>query len=237
LLSAPVFAAAPSGATLPATVDLRPLCLAIRDQGQENSCMGFATSALRELSHAAASGTPLPDYLSPAYLYAKSRVYDGTFPADAGGSLADEFRALQNYGVCPEAFLPYEQGPAIAPSAASDVAAALFRIQQAFQFDLSLPFVNNIKTALANRQAVAIAFRLFQSFESPPADGVLALPNPDSENFLGGHGVLVCGYDDTKSWWIVRNQQGTKWGAGGYGFMPYGYEDFWTEAWTATPQT
>jgi C1A family cysteine protease len=57
------------------------------------------------------------------------------------------------------------------------------------------------------------------------------MPNKATEKLLGGHGVLICGYDDDRSVWIVRNQ----WGDHGYCYMPYGYESIWTEAWTAVP--
>jgi C1A family cysteine protease len=33
-----------------------------------------------------------------------------------------------------------------------------------------------------------------------------------SENCLGGHAVLVVGYDDTKKTWLMRNSWGDGWG-------------------------
>jgi hypothetical protein len=51
---------------------------------------------------------------------------------------------------------------------------------------------------------------------------------------LGGHAVVLVGYDDTEQQFIVRNSQGPSWGANGYGFVPYSYvlnpllaRDFW----------
>jgi C1A family cysteine protease len=61
------------------------------------------------------------------------------------------------------------------------------------------------------------------------------MPNKATEKLLGGHGVLICGYDDDRSVSIVRNQWGEQWGDHGYCYMPYGYESIWTEAWTALP--
>jgi hypothetical protein len=155
---------------------------------------------------------------------------DGTFPADSGASIADEFSALQNFGVCPEAFLPYEGDPAEAPTPAADVAALPFRLSQPIQVDRTDPV--SLKSVLASKQTITIGFTVYESFESPNAAGVVPLPNTSSEALLGGHGVLICGYDDANAWWIVRNQWGEDWGAGGYCFMPYGYEALWMEAWT-----
>jgi hypothetical protein len=216
---------------VPPAVDLRPLCLPIRAQGAEQACSGFATAAFREASHAAAAGSPLSGYLSPAYLYARTRMNDHTFPADSGASIADEFSVLQNYGVCPETVMPYRGNPNDAPSPIADTAAAPYRIiQPAIVYRDPV----SIKSALTEKQTVTIGFTVYESFEQD-SRGVLTLPDPAKEKVLGGHGVLVCGYDDARSWWIVRNQWGTAFGDNGYYYMPYGYEAFWTEAWTAVP--
>ena len=141
---------------------------------------------------------------------------------------------MANYGICPEAFLPFNQDPTQAPTPASDVAALPFRIKQPLQINPGDRIA--VKTALAGTQAVAIGFYLFDSFENPAPNGAVAIPNVNAENVHGGHAVLVCGYDDSKSWWIVRNQHGPTWADAGYCYMPYGYESIWTEAWTASPQ-
>ena len=47
--------------------------------------------------------------------------------------------------------------------------------------------------------------------------------------------MVVVGYDDSQSRFIVRNSWGTAWGLQGYFLMPYAYltnprlaDDFWT---------
>lgn len=51
---------------------------------------------------------------------------------------------------------------------------------------------------------------------------------------LGGHALVLVGYDDTEQTFVVRNSQGVSWGANGYGYIPYAYvlnamlaRDFW----------
>ena len=39
---------------------------------------------------------------------------------------------------------------------------------------------------------------------------------------LGGHFMLVVGYDDQQQCWIVKNSWGTSWGDGGFGLIGYG---------------
>jgi len=55
------------------------------------------------------------------------------------------------------------------------------------------------------------------------------------ENFLGGHAVMACGYDDSINCFIVRNSWGIEWGDEGYFYLPYEFitnpnlsDDFWT---------
>ena len=230
LLSAPRSHAVLTRAPLPAVVDHRAAMLPIRNQGNEGACSGFSTAANREAALALA-GIQLPDYLSPAYLYARTRMAEGSFPQDAGATIADEFGTLQAYGVCPESFLPYAQDPSEAPTPTADVAARQFRIGQPLAVDWSDP--DNVKQVLASGRVVTIGFEVFQSFERTGPDGIVPDLLPD-EPLLGGHGVLVVGYDDANGWWIVRNQWGQGWGAAGYCFQRYGYEGLaWTEAWTA----
>jgi C1A family cysteine protease len=54
------------------------------------------------------------------------------------------------------------------------------------------------------------------------------------EKVLGGHAVLVVGYDDSTQRFRVRNSWGSGWGQQGYFTMPYAYlldarlsQDFW----------
>lgn len=41
-------------------------------------------------------------------------------------------------------------------------------------------------------------------------------------NYLGGHAVVICGYNDSGKYWIVKNSWGTGWGESGYFRIAYG---------------
>ena len=41
----------------------------------------------------------------------------------------------------------------------------------------------------------------------------------NKEELLGGHAVLVCGYNDVTPKWIVRNSWGSSWGDNGYFYL------------------
>jgi hypothetical protein len=222
------FSAQPS-TLVPPLVDLRGVMMAVRNQSSEGACTGFAATALREALHAVATGARLPDYLSPAYLYGRTRMYENTFPRDSGASISDEMLMLVQYGVCPEAYLPYTADPAEAPTPACDTAAAMFRIAQPIAIDFRNPI--SLKAVLAAKQPIAMSFTVYESFEEPDSKGRVAMFSA-SEKVLGAHGVLLSGYNDNG--WIIRNHWGEDWADGGYCYMPMGYEACFLEAFTAT---
>jgi C1A family cysteine protease len=93
-----------------------------------------------------------------------------------------------------------------------------------------------MKNVLAGNLPFVIGFTVYASFESSSvaATGIVPMPRP-REQILGGHAVLVCGYEDSKQLFIVRNSWGTRWGVNGYFYIPYAYftnpslvSDLWT---------
>lgn len=224
---------------LPNAVDLRNLCRPIwtSGQGQTLSCTGFASAAFREVIHAAATGSVLPGYLSPMYIYAYSLMYQGQFgSSSAGSSIAEEFYVLTNHGDCPESAFPFASyKPSMVPTPPDDVMAYPFRITGGGVVDIYT--AASLKSTLVNRQPIAISFSVFPSFEHPSSNGVVPIPDTSVEPCLGAHAVLIVGYDDATQHWIARNSWGAAWGDGGYCYMPYGYETrTWIEAWTAPVQ-
>ncbi len=59
-------------------------------------------------------------------------------------------------------------------------------------------------------------------------DGEFVMPESGQKPY-GGHAIMVCGYSDdrmigsAKGAFLIRNSWGTRWGDGGYGWMPYDY--------------
>jgi C1A family cysteine protease len=51
--------------------------------------------------------------------------------------------------------------------------------------------------------------------------GIMSYPNTRREKLLGGHAVLLVGYDKTKKVFIARNSWGTSWGDSGYFYIPF----------------
>ena len=94
-----------------------------------------------------------------------------------------------------------------------------------------------MKGCLAEGYPFVFGFAVYSSFESDDVTrtGVVPMPDPNTEEQVGGHAVMAVGYDDGEQRFLVRNSWGTDWGMAGYFTMPYAYltdhqysNDFWT---------
>jgi C1A family cysteine protease len=95
--------------------------------------------------------------------------------------------------------------------------------------------LTQMKGCLASGFPFVIGFTVYESFESDEVakTGRMPMPAP-REHVLGGHAVMVVGYDDKVERFRMRNSWGTSWGLKGYFTMPYAYllddnlsDDFW----------
>jgi len=63
----------------------------------------------------------------------------------------------------------------------------------------------------------------------------IVLPPEKSDTILGGHAVVMVGYDDQKKQVKFVNSWGKNWGDKGFGYLPYEYlEKYMSDAWTFT---
>jgi C1A family cysteine protease len=230
--------------SLPSQADLRPLCSPVFDQGQVGSCTGNAAAGafeflqlkeLRELSVGAEEFDPKKyEPASRLFIYYNERRMDNDTQEDAGATLRDAVKSLLYYGACPESMWPYVESKAFTkPTDAAYEDALSHRISKYYRF----ADFEHIKHSLSAGYPVIFGITLFESFESAEVaqTGLVPMPKVGRESVLGGHAVMIVGYDDTKQHVIVRNSWGTGWGDKGYFYLPYAYvqnpelaSDFWT---------
>jgi C1A family cysteine protease len=219
-------------AVLPPSVDLRPQCPPVYDQGQLGSCTANAIAAAVEFER---KKQKLPDFMpSRLFLYYNERVMEGTPDSDSGAMLRDGMRTLYKQGICTEALWPYDESQVLAkPSERCYQQASSYRSVYYAHVPQTLDYM---KRCLAAGFPFVFGFTVYDSFESQQvaSTGVMPMPSPD-ESVLGGHAVLAVGYDDASQRFLVRNSWGASWGIGGYFTMPYAYlanrglsTDLWT---------
>jgi C1A family cysteine protease len=215
--------------TLPTQVDLRSQMPPVYDQGQIGSCTANAWAGAVEYLWIKKKQEFTPSRL---FIYYNERLIEGDVKTDGGAQIRDGGKTLATQGVCYESSWPYTKNFATKPSTKCYTAALGHKAQQYSRVNQDS---TSIKTALSNGDPVVIGISVYESFESDSAAQTGIIPMPQkSEQLLGGHALLVVGYDDTKQWFIVRNSWGASWGSAGYCFLPYAYltnsnlaSDFW----------
>jgi C1A family cysteine protease len=231
LYAAPIVAPA----QLPSSVDLRPQCPPVYDQGQLGSCtangIGGAIQFEQMKQQAASIFTP-----SRLFIYYNERVIEHTVSSDSGAQIRDGIKSVAKQGACPETLWPYvianfaQKPPAAAYTSALQSKVKLYqRVAQTLA---------QMQGCLASGYPFVFGFTVYESFESQAVaqSGVVPMPAA-GEQVLGGHCVVAVGYDDSQQRFIMRNSWGTSWGQQGYFTMPYAYltqtnpalaSDFWT---------
>jgi len=200
---------------LPVYVDLRPRMPQVYDQGRLGSCTANAICA--------AIGFDLPGFVaSRLFVYYNERLMKGTTNSDAGALIRDGVKSLSTWGICSEEIWPYDVNRFAVKPPESCYQAALAHHN---------PKAVNIKNTLADMKGClnsgfpfVVGILIYSSFETNKvaATGFVSMPGT-KERLLGGHAVLVCGYNDNRQVWIVRNSWGTRWGDRGYFYLPYNY--------------
>lgn len=219
---------------LPSSVDLRKkVLLPIYDQGQLGSCTAQALAAAHLFAQKTTpkSGTPvMPSRLD---IYYREREIEGTTQQDSGAMIRDGIKVLASGGVCPESLWPYDVTKfAVKPPA---IAVAQEKQHKLLTYARVQPTSLAVKQAIAAGDPVVVGITVYASFESETtlSTGVIPLPQR-GEQVLGGHAVLLVGYDDAKQTFILQNSWGTSVGDKGYFYLPYKYidiglgSDLWT---------
>lgn len=218
---------------LPTKADLRDKMPPVVDQGELGSCTANAiVSGLREYLLMQEDG--YDTHLSRLFLYWHERYFENTVNEDSGAFIRDGMRVLAEIGVAPESYFPYDVSKFTqTPSPDAEKAAASFKIDE-YHRVLS---ITDMKHALVDGLPVVAGITVYDSFESSEVarTGVVPMPNKATENKLGGHAILIVGYDDEKQWVICRNSWGEGWGDRGYFYLPYTFvndyqcmQDMWT---------
>jgi C1A family cysteine protease len=204
--------------TLPSSVDLRHLFkLPIYDQGELGSCTANAICASLQCILPSASFSP-----SRMFLYANELLQDGDLSmADQGSTLETGCNVLSQLGICSEALWPYQ--PSVDFGKKPPPEAYTEALSHKFSRFLHLQ-PGQYKAALAAGHPIVIGIMIYPSFEAASATGMIPMP-PPTESCLGGHAVLVCGYDDSLQRYLLRNSWGAQWGQQGYFWLPYAYLD------------
>lgn len=206
---------------LPSKVDLRPTMPTIYNQGALGSCTANAIGGVIQRFNPELSPSRL-------FLYYNARVLDGTSSLDAGATLRNAMKAANTYGVCDESIWPYDISKFT--KRPSGEAYGKATLHASFQYRSVSQKEYDLKLALHKGMPVVFGFKVQPSFESDEVART-GIYNPKyNERILGGHAVVLVGYDDESQRFLVRNSWGKSWGMDGYFTIPYSIVTNWRKA-------
>ncbi|MDP3331370.1 MAG: C1 family peptidase [Methylococcaceae bacterium] len=222
----------------------------MEDQLNLGSCPANAGVGLLEYYERRAFGKHID--ASRLFLYKTTRNLLG-WTGDTGAYLRTTLEALVLFGVPPEDYWKYDVSKFDnEPTAFLYTFASNYQAIKYYRLDPSgttkATLLNAIKTNLAAGLPSFFGFTVYNSYTQANAANKGAIPFPTAvDKIVGGHAVVVAGYNDslvikntntgavaTKGAFLIRNSWGTGWGDGGYGWLPYEYVlkglavDWWT---------
>jgi len=244
------FAAPRTAPTLPASVDLRAHLPGVWDQGETNACGAFSAAALMQfLFPEVAQG------FSRNQIYYAVRELEGDLDKDDGVQTRSIFKVLEKTGAAPENVWPSDAADLFkAPPASVAQVAVNYRVDSYERLVGTADYLGCLAAGLP----FVMGFLVPESLDSNIVDrtGILPIPDLSAESIVGGHDVLVVGYDqnfkdapffktsaiDPKyvddTMLLVRNSWGPKWSPKfrGHFWMPLSYATNPTtggDAWSA----
>ena len=218
---------------LPASADLRPLMPPVYDQGALGSCTSQAIAAAVQFDRKKQKLTP--DFIpSRLFIYYFERLLEGTVNSDSGAQIRDGIKVIASNGAPTENDWAYIVSKFKQKPPAKAIADG--KLDVAVQYQSVAQNLTQLKGCLVSGYPIVIGISVYASFESSLVAKTGVVPMPAyTEQMLGGHAVLICGFDDASQRFIVRNSWGGNWGQKGTFTIPYQYilspqlaSDFWT---------
>jgi C1A family cysteine protease len=209
-------------ALVPPRFDIGVLFPPIAQQGKQGSCVAWSAGyALRSyyLSKMDRLDISKPQNVpSPAYIYNHANWYRSQSGCMDAGMIVFNALDILKAGVVSLADMPYDDircSPG--PDVAMQTRATKFRIN-AWQY-VDPNSLEQIKAQIADGQPVVFGIDVAQSFQKHRGSGVYSR-NP-REQTIGGHAMVLVGYDDDRRAFRLLNSWGKGWGEEGRAWMAY----------------
>ncbi len=211
-------AATPLLGDLPKSVDLSPRFPVPGNQGAQASCVGWATAyafkTYQEYQEHKWSISVPGHQFSPAYIY---NQINQSLDCKGGTTFVDALNLLRREGVSALDQFPYSDRSCDAqPDALTKQQARAFAIADWRRVNVQDD--TEVKTNIASGFPVLIGMIVDEGFANLQSGRTYTAQVGRS---LGGHAMVVVGYNDDRSAFKVINSWGTDWGDDGFGWISY----------------
>ncbi len=177
----------------------------IKNQGSCGSCWAFAVTAGTE-SHNLIKNNTLSADLNLSEQTVLSCSGAGSC---SGGSSGAASNFARDTGIPVEACYPYTGTNGVCTNACANWQSSAYKISSI----ISVPQdVEAMKQAIDTHGPILTVFNVYSDFYSYRS-GVYSYT---TGSYVGGHGVLIVGYDNVGQYFIVKNSWGTGWGESGF---------------------
>ncbi len=223
-------ASAPMMGTLPLEKDLSSWFPVAGFQGMQSSCVGWAVAyGLKSFQEAIENKQKPTNDLrlySPAYVYNQIKMGD----CRSGSSIEQALDLLKREGVAKLSDFPYNSNSCNErPNSDIKSKARPFSIADWRRVDIKNQV--EVKSQIVSGFPIVIGMYVDDGFQNLKGNKIYLGP---SGRELGGHAMVVVGYDDSKQAYKVFNSWGTNWGNNGFGWISYSaFADRVKEAYTA----
>jgi len=215
---------------VPLSIDYTPGMTPVRNQGDESTCVAFASVVgVKEYEDQKEYRKLIA--LSPRYVYSLCKKFDG-FPDEEGTYPRIAMKMLLKYGVCPESLWPYRPFQSNYHKPGADQKAKTYRIKAYAR----LKGTAEMKRSLMINGPFLAGVRVYESWftKRVAKTGRIPMPKKDEE-IAGGHAICIVGYHDSRKLFKFKNSWSKKWADKGYGYLPYAYiQKYCQDAWSAT---
>jgi len=211
----------------PPKFSLRERVTEVYDQGELGSCVAHSMAEGLKLVMTGTNqklswyqrAKPLFEP-SRLYLYWNARVIDqDPLTEDSGCTNLSACLAVDEYKAVKEELWPYDVKKFNKPPPHDCFRQA--HEHSTFEYSKVERSIDAIKHSLYQEHPVMAGFVVHESFRSAPK-GKVPLPSGGSrDRILGGHSVLLIGYNDQEKEFEFQNHWTANWGDGGFGTVPY----------------
>jgi C1A family cysteine protease len=220
---------------LPCKINLRDIIkLPVLSQGILGACTAHATSnAILFFLKRSQKKEFQPSRL---YIYYFSRYIEKSIDVDSGCEIRNVMKAVAKYGACEEKLIPYNiKKFKIRPNDFC-IKEGMSNIKNFRYLSIDQELIN-IKNCIFQGYPILLGIELYESseYDENLKSGFLPIPDIDNEKYIGGHCVLLVGYNDQKKIFCFLNSWGEDVGDNGYFYVSYDYllnnklaTDFWT---------